>query len=268
MPSQPQLAQVFLSSLLSIFLAQSSPQGTTPNSKLPRIRLTQNQLGCFTNDFVKPIYPREARLAHTEGVVKLILVIADDGSIADLQAISGDPLFLDSIMKAVRQWRFSIGGFVGKPRETEVPLSFTFKIEDPPKPAYLHLTNGKVIRADEVREFTNRIEYTVGRRTHYISANSVADINGCVRARVIPLKEGDCIPSGGPSFDIRAIPLLPGVPGVHMHTESPLGFKNGQQYTPTPTAFWELGRGHPLANGIPVLHKSVGALVFPFYTRC
>jgi len=162
-------------------------------------------------DVVKPIYPKEARLAHTEGVIKLILVIASDGSIADLQAVSGDPLLLDSAMKAVRRWRFSIGGFVGKPSETEVPLSFTFRIEDPPKPAYLHLTSGRVIRADEVREFTDRIEYTVGRRVQHISANSVADINGCARIGVIPLKEGDCIASGGPSFDIRAIPLLPAV---------------------------------------------------------
>src|SRR5207245_10407734 len=78
-------------------------------------------------------------------------------------------------------------------------------------PAYLHLTNGKVIRADEVREFADDMEYTAGRRTHHISANSVADINGCIRARVIPQKEGDCIQAGGPSFTVRAIPLLPAV---------------------------------------------------------
>jgi hypothetical protein len=200
---------VLHSFVLSILFAQVPPQSTTPNAELPRIHLKQDQLCCFVMNFVEPIYPREARLAHTEGAVKLILVIAADGSIADLQAVSGDPLLLDSTMKAIRQWRFSIGGFVGKTRETEVPLSFMFKIEDPPKPAYLHLTSGKVIRADEVREFTNRIEYTVGRRTHHLSANSVTDINGCVRTSVIPQSEGDCIPSGGPSFNIRAIPLLP-----------------------------------------------------------
>jgi len=211
MPSPTALAQAALHSLLSILLSQSPSQSTTSNSEVPRIRLNQDQLCCFGTNFVKPIYPREARLARTEGEVKLILVIAADGSIADLQAVSGDPLLLDSTMKAVRQWRFSIGGFVGNPRETEVPLSFTFKIEDPPKPAYLHLTNGKVIRADEVREFADDMEYTAGRRTHHISANSVADINGCIRARVIPQKEGDCIPAGGPSFTVRAIPLLPAV---------------------------------------------------------
>jgi hypothetical protein len=207
---------VALHFFLSILLALAPTQSATPNSETPRIHLKQDQLCCFVMNSVNPIYPREARLEHTEGAVKLILVIGVDGSIADLQAVSGDRLLLDSTMKAVRQWRFSIGGFVGKPRETEVPLSFTFKIEDPPKPAYLHLTNGKVIRADEVREFTDRIEYTVGRSTHRIAPGSVTDVDACARFFVgAPLKEGDCIPSGGPSFDIHAIPLLPAVKTSH-----------------------------------------------------
>jgi hypothetical protein len=201
---------VVLQSFLLILLAHASAQSAKPNSELPRIQLTQDQLCCLVTNFVKPIYPRDARLEHIEGMVKLILVIGVDGSIADLQAVSGDPLLLDSTMKAVGQWRFLIGGFVGKPREMEVSLSFTFKIEDPPKPAYLHLTNGNVIRADEVREFTDRIEYTVGRRTHRIAPGSVTDIDACARVVArLPLKEGECFPDGGPSFDIRAIPLLP-----------------------------------------------------------
>jgi TonB family protein len=216
MLSPAPLAHAFLHSLLSILLAQAPPQSTTPTSELPRIHLKQDQLCCFTMHSVEPIYPREARLAHTEGVVKLILIIADNGSIADLQAVSGDPLLLDSTMKAVRQWRFTMAAVVGKPRETEVPLSFTFEIEDPPEPAYLHLSNGKVIRANNVREFTDRIEYTVGSRTHHISPDSVTDINACARFSVmLSPKEGDCIPSGGPSFLIRAIPLLSAVKASH-----------------------------------------------------
>jgi Gram-negative bacterial TonB protein C-terminal len=215
MPWPTPVVQVFLHSLLSILLAQTPPQSTTPSSELPCNHLEQDQLCCYGTHFVKPIYPREARLAHTEGVVKLILVIAVDGSIADLQAVSGDPLLLDSTMKAVRQWRFLIGGFVGKPRETEVPLCFTFKIEDPPEPAYLYLSNGKVIRANNVREFTDRIEYIVGHRTYHISPGFVTDINACARVSIIPSKEGDCGPSGGPSFFIRAIPLQPAVKTSH-----------------------------------------------------
>jgi hypothetical protein len=148
-------------------------------------------------NFVAPIYPREARLAHTEGAVKLILVFADDGSVADLQTVSGDPLLLASTIKAVHQWHISMAREVGNPREAEIPLSFTFKIEDPPEPVYLHLRNGNVIRANTVREFTDRVEYTVGHRSHHhhISPDLVTDVSRCARASIrIPPREGDCIP--------------------------------------------------------------------------
>jgi TonB family protein len=160
--------------------------------------------------FVKPVYPKEARLAHIEGVVNIRLVIADDGSVAELLPVSGDPLLVDSAIKAVQQWRVGFNRVVGRPMEHEIPLSFTFSIQDPPKPAYLHLTNGDVIRADTVREFTDRIEYTAGGRTHRLAPDSVTDINACARVALLPtLEEGDCISGGGPSFNIRAIPLMP-----------------------------------------------------------
>jgi hypothetical protein len=82
----------------------------------------------------------------------------------------------------------------------ELPLTFTFTIYNPPKPTYLHLKNGDVIRADSVREYNDGIEYKVGRLTNRISADSVRDISWC---------GSDCVPGGGPIFDIRAIPLLP-----------------------------------------------------------
>ena len=212
MPSLVAATHVLVHLLLSIHLSQSAVQNTGPAPEVARAHLEQDALCCFTSNAVTPVYPREARVRNIEGVVKLILVIAPDGSIADLQGVSGDPLLLDSAMKAVRQWHFFIGGFIGKPAEKEVPLSFTFKIEDPPKPAYLHLTSGKTIRVDEVREFIDGIEYAVGSRTHHISASSVAKIDRCARIAVILQKEGDCIPAGGPSFIVRTIPLLPAVP--------------------------------------------------------
>jgi hypothetical protein len=205
------LAPAFLYSLFSVLLIQPASQRAANNSNARCIHLTQNQLCCFDIRFVEPIYPREARLAQIEGVAKLILVIGADHSIAELRAVSGDPVLGDASMRAVRQWRFLhlFGGFVGQPpKEIEVPLSFTFRIKDAPKPAYLHLANGRVIRADTVREFTDGIEYTVGQRTHRISANAVTEVNGCARITFGPLKDGACLPTGGPSFDIVAMPLL------------------------------------------------------------
>jgi TonB family protein len=207
-----QLAQVVFGFFLSIALTQAAPQGETPPQT--RSHMTQDQLCCITSNAVTPVYPREARLAGIQGQVKLLLVIGENNSIAKLQAISGDPLLVESTMKAVRQWKFVTGVYVnGAVRETEVPLTFTFKIEDPPRPAYLHLKNNKVIRADDVREFPDCIQYTTDGRTHHISADSVTGINACARASMISKpkdkEEANCIPGGGPSFVIRAIPLLP-----------------------------------------------------------
>jgi TonB family protein len=172
--------------------------------------MKQEHLCCYDMHFVKPVYPKEARLAHIEGEVKLHLVFANDGSIVELQPVSGDRLLVDSAMKAVQQWRVSFTRVVGSPTEHEIALSLTFSIEDPPKPAYLHLANGDVIRADTVREFADRIEYTDGRQTHYISPDSVTNINACARVSVLlTMKEGDCVPGGGPTFNIRTIPLWP-----------------------------------------------------------
>ena len=76
-----------------------------------------------------------------------------------------------------------------------------------------------MIRADDVREYTDRIEYTVDHHTHRLSPKSVKNIDGCASvAHLRDMKEGGCIPGGGPSLYIRAIPLLPASktrPSVH-----------------------------------------------------
>jgi len=207
------LARLFLYSLSLTPFSQAPSQDTTPVTAAPkplRVPEKQEHLCCYDMHFVKPDYPKQARLAHIEGVVKLHLVFADDGSIAELQSVSGDPLLVDSAMKAVQQWHVAFSRVAGRPVEHEIALTFTFSIEDPPKPAYLHLADGAVVRADTVREFTDRIEYTVGQQTHYISPASVTNINACARvAALLHMKEGDCVPGGGPTFNIRAIPLSP-----------------------------------------------------------
>jgi TonB family protein len=208
------LAQVLLYLTLSISVPQAVAQNSTPSPVVPRRHLDQNELCCFDIHFVKPSYPIAARLARVEGVVKLTLVIAPDNTIADLQPVSGNALLMDSAMRAVRRWQFlhMFGGTVnGNPMpEIEVPLEFIFKIEKAPKPAYLYLTNGDVVRADEVREFTDGIEYTVNGRTHHLSPDTVDEISACGFGIRIPRnpKEAACVPSGGPPVLIRAIPLL------------------------------------------------------------
>jgi hypothetical protein len=202
--------QVLLYCSLAISVPRAGAQISTPPSVVPRQHLSQNELCCFDIRFVKPIYPTAARLARLEGVVKLTLVIAPDNTIADLQPVSGNPLLVDSAMNAVRHWRFihMFGGVVtGQAMpEIEVPLEFTFEIEEAPKPAYLYLTNRSVVRADEVREFTDGFEYTAHGRTHHLS--SVTEILPCRFGTLPRTPEEACIASGGPPVLIRVVPLL------------------------------------------------------------
>jgi TonB family protein len=177
-------------------------------AQVRRVQDTQEHLINLDMHFVKPDYPREARLARIEGKVELRAVFGDDGSVVELEASSGDKLLAESATKAVRQWRINYPKQTG-PLEHEIKLTFTFRIEEPPKPAYIHLKNGNVIRADSVREFTDRVEYTTGNQTHVLPEGSATGIDGCARVSLYPKNEGDCIPSGGPTFDTRAVPLLP-----------------------------------------------------------
>ncbi len=53
---------------------------------------------------VVPVYPEIARRARVSGTVRLVGVISKDGTIEQLQVVSGNPLLVPSAVNAVRQW--------------------------------------------------------------------------------------------------------------------------------------------------------------------
>jgi TonB family protein len=55
---------------------------------------------------VEPVFPPLARQIRKSGKVELHAVIATDGTIQSLEVVSGDPMFLQSAIDAVRQWRY------------------------------------------------------------------------------------------------------------------------------------------------------------------
>jgi TonB family protein len=95
---------------------------TTP----PRIRVgstLQNRL-VFQPRW---IYPPEAKKAHVEGVVKLSAIIAKDGTVQNLEVISGDPALVQAALDAVRQWIYQPTFLNGEPVEvkTQIDANFT-----------------------------------------------------------------------------------------------------------------------------------------------
>lgn len=77
---------------------------------------------------VKPIYPSLATITHVQGPVVLHAIIGRDGSIQQLQALSGHPLLIKAAMDAVAQWRYKPYKLNGEPVEVDTTITVNFRL--------------------------------------------------------------------------------------------------------------------------------------------
>jgi TonB family protein len=68
-----------------------------------------------------PEYPEIARRMNITGVVKVEIVIAEDGSIKSMKVLGGHPLLVDAVQKALKKWKYAPAG-----SETTMQLDFKF----------------------------------------------------------------------------------------------------------------------------------------------
>jgi periplasmic protein TonB len=80
---------------------------------------------------VVPIYPPLARQARVSGTVQLIGVISRDGTIQQLQVVSGHPLLVRAALEAVRQWIYRPTLLNGQAVEVIAPIDVIFTISQP-----------------------------------------------------------------------------------------------------------------------------------------
>lgn len=78
---------------------------------------------------VEPAYPILPRQLGRSGRVELRAVIATDGTIQSLQVVSGDPLFYQSAMEAVRQWRYKPTVLNGEAVEVDTFITVIYNID-------------------------------------------------------------------------------------------------------------------------------------------
>jgi TonB family protein len=76
-----------------------------------------------------PVYPRIALTAHISGTVVLHAIIGKDGTIQDLQYVSGPPLLMRAAMDAVRLWRYKPVLLNGEPVAVDTVVSVVFTLE-------------------------------------------------------------------------------------------------------------------------------------------
>jgi periplasmic protein TonB len=78
---------------------------------------------------VEPVYPHIAAITGIQGQVKLHAIIARDGSIQSLNAISGHPLLVRAALDAVERWRYRPYYLNGEAVEVETFITVNFRRE-------------------------------------------------------------------------------------------------------------------------------------------
>jgi TonB family protein len=104
--------------------APSADANPTPPA---RIRVGGNVQQTKLISQPRPVYPPEAKQAHIQGVVKLNAIIGKDGTIQNLEVISGDPALVQSALDAVKQWVYQTTLLNGQPVEvmTQIDVNYT-----------------------------------------------------------------------------------------------------------------------------------------------
>lgn len=77
---------------------------------------------------VIPAYPELARRARVSGGVRLVGIIAKDGTIEQLQVVSGNPLLVGAAVAAVRQWVYRPTLLNGIAVEVVAPIDVIFSL--------------------------------------------------------------------------------------------------------------------------------------------
>ncbi len=103
------------------------PQPPADTVRTPRLRVTTVEPAMLIHR-VEPLFPILARQTHQGGRVELRAIIATDGSIQSLQVVSGDPLFIQSALEAVRQWRYRPTILNGQPVEVETSITVIYQM--------------------------------------------------------------------------------------------------------------------------------------------
>ncbi|MGE5489112.1 MAG: energy transducer TonB [bacterium] len=93
-----------------------------------RIRIGGNVQQAKLVRQVKPAYPPLAKQARIQGVVRFTAIIARDGTISNLQLVSGHPLLVPAAQAAVSQWVYQPTLLNGEPVEVITQIDVDFKL--------------------------------------------------------------------------------------------------------------------------------------------
>ena len=92
------------------------------------VRVAGNEMAKRVIDRIPPEYPREANLKRIQGIVRLEVIIAVDGTPRQLKVLSGHPLLVKAALDAVRQWRYQQTEIAGEAVEVLTDVNVSFRL--------------------------------------------------------------------------------------------------------------------------------------------
>ncbi len=105
---------------LSGSAGDASSQGRGP------VRISGGVMAGQVLNRVPPVYPAAARAQGLQGTVVLAATIGKDGTVKNLQAISGPDVFRSAALSAVRQWTYRPYLLYGQPTEVSTTITVNF----------------------------------------------------------------------------------------------------------------------------------------------
>ena len=99
-----------------------------PKPVQSRIKVGGNVIAAKVINRTTPMYPPLARQTRISGTVRLHAIIAKDGTVQQLEVLSGHPLLVQSALDAVRQWRYQPTLLNGEPVEVDTTVDVIFSL--------------------------------------------------------------------------------------------------------------------------------------------
>ena len=105
-----------------------APPVAKPRSSTPVVR-GGDVMSALLIHRVQPDYPKIAQAMHLSGTVQLRAIIGRDGSVQNIEVVSGSPILANAAVAAVRQWKYQPTQLNGKPVEVETVVTVQFQMQ-------------------------------------------------------------------------------------------------------------------------------------------
>jgi protein TonB len=127
-PPASSYCSLLLNSAESAQLAELSGFAAPSDGPATRVKTGDTVMSAKLRSSVNVTYPLEARANGIEGTVRLHAIVAKDGSVLQLEVISGHPLLAQAALDAVRQWKYEPTLLNGQPVEVDTTIDVSFQL--------------------------------------------------------------------------------------------------------------------------------------------